>query len=597
MKRPWHIWMSYGLSLVVALAAMAWLTVSTLRVERSEAAARTGAQLDARIRLALWRMDTRLTPLVAQEMARPYTAFVAFSDPSAAKDARPAASGNPWPLLSQPSEYVLLNFEVGADANWRSPQVPDPKSWQVAAANGATIADIQASAERLNELRGEVNYRDLIERLPEGTLPAAALMPGVAVAQTGDSQKSQPQAQQSVELGLPFLAANDDLVRRQRALTMNNRQEFAQQRANSAAPEPSVEVAEGASRAIWIGDQLVLAHRVIAGGQLIVQGCWLDWKKLERDLRAEVADVLPELEFARVNGSPGVDSTHLLATLPLALTARASAPASREWTPLRVALVLAWAGLALAASAIALLLTGVVALSTRREAFVSAVTHELRTPLTTFRMYAGMLEDGMVASESDRKSYLHTLRVEAERLSHLVENVLSYARLERGPRAAARERFTVGALLERMQPRLSARAAEADMQLLVQADARALAALLCTDPLAVEQIVFNLVDNACKYASAAEPRTVELQVVVDGGQLKLRVRDHGPGIAARDRRRLFRPFSKSAEQAATSAPGVGLGLALCRRLARQLRGELNYESSPGGGASFCLALPLDASTG
>jgi signal transduction histidine kinase len=596
MKRPWHIWLSYGLSLVVALAAMAWLTVSTLRVERSEAAARTGGQLDARIRLALWRMDTRLTPLVAQEMARPYTAFVAFSDPPAAKGARPGAVGSPWPLLSQPSEYVLLNFEVGADGSWRSPQVPDPKSWQVAAANGATIAGIQTSAERLDKLRGQLSYRDLIERLPQGTLPTAPLPPDATVALGDDMHEFWQQVQQSGGPAPQQQTANDDLVRRQRALTMNNRQEFAQQRANSAAPEPSVDVAEGTSRAMWIGDQLVLAHRVIAGGQLIVQGCWLDWEKLERDLRAEVADVLPEFEFARVNGSPGVDSTHLLATLPLALTARASAPASREWTPLRVALVLAWAGLALAASAIALLLTGVVALSARREAFVSAVTHELRTPLTTFRMYAGMLEDGMVASESDRKSYLHTLRVEAERLSHLVENVLSYARLERGARAAARERFAVGALLERMQPRLAARAAEADMRLLVQADARALTALLCTDPLAIEQIVFNLVDNACKYAVTAQTRTIELQVVVDGRQLKLRVRDHGPGIAAQDRRRLFRPFSKSAEQAATSAPGVGLGLALCRRLARQLGGGLDYEPSPGGGASFCLALPMDAST-
>jgi len=588
--------LSYGLSLVVALAAMAWLSVSTLRVERSEAAARAGAQLDARIRLALWRMDTRLTPLVAQEMARPYAAFAAFALPPGVKGLRADVAGSRWPLLSQPSEYVLLNFEIHPDGTWRSPQVPETPQWQNAAANGATIAGIQASAERLNELRGGVNYRELIERLPEGTVPAA-IAPNAAVAQTDDSQESQSQAQQPVELGLQYLAANNnDLVSRQRALTMNNAKQVIQQRATIAAPEPSLNLAEGASHALWIGDQLVLARRVIAGGQMIVQGCWLDWQKLERDLRAEVADVLPDFQFVRAGGSPGADSTHVLATLPLALTAQESAPAaSRDWTPLRVALVLAWAGLALAALAIALLLLGVVALSARREAFVSAVTHELRTPLTTFRMYAGMLEGGMVQSEGDRKSYLHTLRVEAERLSHLVENVLAYARLERGPRASARERFAVGDLLERMQARLSARAAEAGMQLIVNADSAARSTLLSSDPLAIEQIVFNLVDNACKYASVAERKTIELQAAMDGGQLKLRVRDHGPGIAAVDRRRLFRPFSKSAEQAAASAPGVGLGLALCRSLARQLGGELEYEPSPSGGASFCLALPIDAS--
>ena len=84
-----------------------------------------------------------------------------------------------------------------------------------------------------------------------------------------------------------------------------------------------------------------------------------------------------------------------------------------------------------------MLLAGVVALSERRAAFVSSVTHELRTPLTTFRMYADMLARGMVPDAERRQQYLETLRTEAERLTHLVENVLSYARLERGRGGAA----------------------------------------------------------------------------------------------------------------------------------------------------------------
>ena len=73
-------------------------------------------------------------------------------------------------------------------------------------------------------------------------------------------------------------------------------------------------------------------------------------------------------------------------------------------------------------------------LSERRGAFVSAVTHELRTPLTTLRMYTEMLADGMVPDEPRRRSYLQTLRAEADRLGHLVENVLAYSRLERNRR-------------------------------------------------------------------------------------------------------------------------------------------------------------------
>jgi len=68
------------------------------------------------------------------------------------------------------------------------------------------------------------------------------------------------------------------------------------------------------------------------------------------------------------------------------------------------------------------------------------------------------------------------------------------------------------------------------------------------------------------------------------------MRDHGPGIEPREARRLFRPFTKSARDAANSAPGVGLGLALCRRLARAMGGELDLASVPGAGACFTLRL-------
>ena len=96
-------------------------------------------------------------------------------------------------------------------------------------------------------------------------------------------------------------------------------------------------------------------------------------------------------------------------------------------SPIFLSLGIAWACVLLAATAVAGLLAGVMRLSARRASFVSAVTHELRTPLTTFQMYAEMLADGMVPEESKQKEYLATLRAEAGRLIHLVENVLAYA--------------------------------------------------------------------------------------------------------------------------------------------------------------------------
>jgi signal transduction histidine kinase len=259
------------------------------------------------------------------------------------------------------------------------------------------------------------------------------------------------------------------------------------------------------------------------------------------------------------------------------------------WSPARITLAVAWICVLFAVAAVAVLLVGTVSLSERRAAFVSAVTHEMRTPLTTFQMYTEMLGEGMVADEEKRSRYVTTLRVEAGRLGHLIENVLSYARLERGRHAARLDRVPVKAILDGATDRLRGRAEQAGMSLVVEnGDPEA---AVRADPSAVEQILFNLVDNACKYAAPATDRRIHLAAADTNGRIRFSVRDHGPGVPDTDRRRLFRPFSKSAREAASTAPGVGLGLALSRRLARRMGGELRVEDGTGEGAHFTLELP------
>jgi signal transduction histidine kinase len=247
----------------------------------------------------------------------------------------------------------------------------------------------------------------------------------------------------------------------------------------------------------------------------------------------------------------------------------------------------------LAAAAAAALLAGVMALSERRAAFVSSVTHELRTPLTTFRMYSEMLARGMVPDAKRRQEYLQTLQREAERLTHLVENVLAYARLERGRRPSASDCVTPAGLLERIGPRLAARAAHANMQCEVEIAGSCADVPITTDSNVVEQILFNLVDNAAKYARAAEDRRIHVAARCDGRSIEFTVRDHGPGMQQGGRLKRIRPFAKSAEESAETAPGVGLGLALCGRLARQLGGRLEIAATEGGGARVSLFLPAE----
>jgi signal transduction histidine kinase len=360
-------------------------------------------------------------------------------------------------------------------------------------------------------------------------------------------------------------------------------------------------VREGVSRPFWIDSKLILARRLVVGEEVRIQGCWLDWPRIRQLLVNEVADLFPRIELLPAAGNEPVPPGRLLATLPVQLAGLtpASLPdfslavdATSSLSVIRVSLVIAWSCLVLAAAAIAFVLRRVVALSERRAAFVSAVTHELRTPLTTFRIYAEMLSEGMVAGEEQRHAYLETLRLEADRLFHLVENVLQYARLERGRNARRRVAIPLDELRLRCVERIPERVRQANMTLLEELAPEHAQTVVHTDPSAVEQILFNLVDNACKYAASAHDRRIHICWSASRASAFVRVTDHGPGIPAVRARRLFRPFSKSDQEAAQTAPGIGLGLALSRRLAKDLGGTLSFESAAGGGAEFVLVLSL-----
>jgi signal transduction histidine kinase len=259
-------------------------------------------------------------------------------------------------------------------------------------------------------------------------------------------------------------------------------------------------------------------------------------------------------------------------------------------TPGRAALGIAWLAALVAAVAVGITLRKSIDLGERRRRFVSAVTHELRTPLTTFQMYSEMLADGVVPTEQQRGEYLQTLKEESKRLSTMVANVLAHARLEerRGPRRT--ESMTLQALLSRLKPSLERRVESTPMTLEVRNDGPAEAPLVI-DAEAVGQILGNLVDNAAKYANGTSPSTIHLVAKAANGSLVLTVRDHGPGIAREQAAAIFEPFARGGRDPSDPVPGVGLGLALARGLARDLGGELTLESPADGGARFRLELP------
>ena len=204
-------------------------------------------------------------------------------------------------------------------------------------------------------------------------------------------------------------------------------------------------------------------------------------------------------------------------------------------------------------------------------------------------MYAEMLAEKMVP-EGKQQEYANTLRVQADRLSHLVENVLQFAKLERGSDKALSETVSVTELIDRFSARLHERSNEADTKLSIDIADSVKNKQFTTQPANVEQVLFNLVDNAGKYAKPAKKDLIELTCREKGNSIQFCVRDYGPGIDAKYRKRMFQPFSKSDQDAANTAPGVGLGLALCRRMAKSLGGRLYVEDCDEG-AMVVLEIP------
>jgi signal transduction histidine kinase len=657
MKRPWQVWLAFLACGVVVAAAMGWLTAHALRADHERSLARAEADLEQRVSLALWRMDTKLAPMIAEESARPhfyYAPFFTLQDRAKGVELKDV---EPSPLLGDAPTNILLNFDATESGKWQSPQAPPPELTDFACSNGMTVPQIEFNRRQLEKLAANINVAELLAQLPDQPLPqlvqkfARGLMSsrGEQVADAGQ-QQGQSQYYQNYDFGgygggraeragssptpanapaqipdakqtkeeLPDENPFDDAEAQQQAPSKplsksmadfgdragrqqrQVEQEFIKQRAAnpywqlSTANSASAPVVENVSKPVWVGDQLVIARRVVRDGQTVVQGSWIDWPRLKKELLTETADLTPGADLAPVRVGEEPDPTRMLAGLPVRLVTAPLAVSSTAAGPLRWALGMGWAALALALAAVAGLLWGVLALSERRAAFVSSVTHELRTPLTTFRMYAEMLAKEMLPTPERRREYLETLRTEAERLTHLVENVLAYARLERGRRPRRTERTTPEAIVDRFEPRLAERAAQSQMQLECAIDESTSNSTLVTDVGVVEQILFNLVDNAAKYAARATDRRIHLEVKRDAKCIAFTVRDHGPGFASVREAERSAPFSKSAQQAAESAPGVGLGLALCRRLARELGGSLHLATANGAapGAIVTLRLPL-----
>jgi len=228
--------------------------------------------------------------------------------------------------------------------------------------------------------------------------------------------------------------------------------------------------------------------------------------------------------------------------------------------------------------------------SERRSNFAAAVSHELKTPLTAIRMYGEMLRDGMVSGEAKQKEYSATITAEAERLTRLIQNVLEFSKIERGAHQLDLVRGSLGEPLREVLRILEPHARSEGFVL--ELDLEEALPEVRFDPDAFQQILFNLIDNALKYAAAADTKRVEISARRVESAVEVRVRDHGPGVAREHRPHLFDAFYRGEKELTRRTRGAGIGLALVQSLAGQMEAVVSARNRPEGGFEVVLRFPL-----
>ena len=222
--------------------------------------------------------------------------------------------------------------------------------------------------------------------------------------------------------------------------------------------------------------------------------------------------------------------------------------------------------------------------------FLAAMSHELRTPLQAVIGYAGLLEADIHGPlNDDQRSAMQRIHASATHLLGLIDQVLDIARAETGRLKLRREQVNLCELVTNTAELVRPQAEEKGLELIIGPCPDARLHAIVADPGRIRQIVLNLLSNAVKFTQAG---SIRVDFGSDERVARIMVRDTGVGIAADQLARVFEKFYQTEAGLAQRQPGIGLGLAISRDLARSMNGEVEAVSTPGEGSMFTLVLPL-----
>lgn len=228
--------------------------------------------------------------------------------------------------------------------------------------------------------------------------------------------------------------------------------------------------------------------------------------------------------------------------------------------------------------------------SEAKSAFIASTSHELRTPLSAILGYSDLVAGEIAGPVNPRqKEFIGRIKLSALHLMSLIEEILTFSRVEAGKESLHFEACDLAAIAREAIALVEPQAIRGGLELtLVTPDE--LQAV--SDSQKLRQILVNLLGNAVKFTEAG---FVRLQLLLQDGRALFHVRDTGPGIQPDQMERIFEAFTQADQSRTRRKGGTGLGLAVSRKLAELLGGALTVQSSPGHGSDFALTIPLQPS--
>ena len=231
----------------------------------------------------------------------------------------------------------------------------------------------------------------------------------------------------------------------------------------------------------------------------------------------------------------------------------------------------------------------VVDLSERRAGFVSAVTHELKTPLSVIRMYIEMLEQGIAGSREREQDYFRILDSETGRLSHMINNVLEFASLEKKQRQLTMQDAPVDEVVRKASELMQEKISREHFVMKTGIEGPSLP--VRHDSEALLQVLINLIENSLKFGRDAAEKEICLRVKYERTQVRISVSDTGPGIPRKAQKKVFDNFYRVDNALTRRTGGTGIGLAIVKDFVTAMGGKVSAANNNGAGCTITVVLP------